>query len=293
MKRSTESPRSSPSDADAEPLDELLRHARKDGFTPRETEELWSQIGAVLGTSGGTGGPHSSAGRPAAKAASVWSAKTIAGLALGGAIVAGGLAATGTTRLAWHRSGAPTPSNALGGAAGNDRDPRRAVESGGGGAVGAEPNAGIDLPGSMPASSPTPSSPPHAPRRPMPKAGQQPAGVSAAAESPEVAQPPLGPAPMATGQPRSPPSDTGINEGALLLRARRELGSNPAETLQLTEEHVKLFPAGTLVPEREVLAIEALAQLGRTSDARARFSDFRARFPHSPHLTRLESMLGR
>jgi hypothetical protein len=63
--------------------------------------------------------------------------------------------------------------------------------------------------------------------------------------------------------------------------------------LQLTEEHARLFPEGTLVPEREVLAIEALVELGRTQEARARFADFRGRFPNSPHLPRLESTLRR
>jgi hypothetical protein len=41
------------------------------------------------------------------------------------------------------------------------------------------------------------------------------------------------------------------------------------------------------------LAIEALAQLGRQSEARARLADFRAHFPQSPHLARLEATLGR
>jgi hypothetical protein len=80
-------------------------------------------------------------------------------------------------------------------------------------------------------------------------------------------------------------------EGALLLRARQELASDPASALELTDEAARRFPEGTLSPEREVLAIEALARLGRFPSARARFAAFRARYPQSPHLARLESLL--
>jgi outer membrane protein assembly factor BamD (BamD/ComL family) len=71
------------------------------------------------------------------------------------------------------------------------------------------------------------------------------------------------------------------------------LTSDPAAALALTQQHARRFPVGTLVPEREVLAIEALNELGRVSEARSRFDAFRTRYPQSPHLARLEALLGR
>jgi hypothetical protein len=47
------------------------------------------------------------------------------------------------------------------------------------------------------------------------------------------------------------------------------------------------------VPEREVLAIEALLQLGRGQEGRARFDAFRAHFPQSPHVARVQALFGR
>jgi hypothetical protein len=107
---------------------------------------------------------------------------------------------------------------------------------------------------------------------------------------------PTPPAPTAGPQQAGPPaspSQPGAGEGALLLRARQVLTSDPAAALALTQQHARRFPMGTLVPEREVLAIEALNELGRVSEARSRFDAFRARYPQSPHLARLEALLGR
>jgi outer membrane protein assembly factor BamD (BamD/ComL family) len=77
-----------------------------------------------------------------------------------------------------------------------------------------------------------------------------------------------------------------------LLRARQELSSDPSGALALTQEHARRFPSGTLSQEREVLAIEALARLGRTSEARRRLDAFRSRFPQSPHVARLATLVG-
>jgi hypothetical protein len=82
------------------------------------------------------------------------------------------------------------------------------------------------------------------------------------------------------------------SEAALLLSARRALDRDPAAALALTDEHARRFPAGTLVPEREILAIEALARLGRSSEARRRLDALRARFPNAANIARLESLIG-
>jgi hypothetical protein len=86
----------------------------------------------------------------------------------------------------------------------------------------------------------------------------------------------------------APPS-----EAALLLRARRALASDPAGALRLTDEHARRFPTGTLVPEREVLAIEALARLGRSDEARQRLDALRANFPNAANVAHLEGLIGK
>jgi hypothetical protein len=307
MRRSTErEPRSRD-----EAIEELFQQARKDGFTPKETGELWSQLGAITGAaSGGGDGAPSPAGGPAAGAGSIWSAKMIAALALGGSVVAGGgLALTRMPGWAWQKPAAAASSGSRVETPSNDRDAPAAVQRGaavaspgvdGNGAAASVPGAALPparstLSSALPSDWPTR---PPGPRRILPAGAQVPAGTQPRAATDAVettvqsgeANVQSGEAPERTPAPPAAPPP---NEGELLLRARRELGSSPTETLSLTEQHAKLFPAGTLIPEREVLAIEALAQLGRSSAARARLADFRASFPHSPHLARLEAIVGR
>ena len=58
----------------------------------------------------------------------------------------------------------------------------------------------------------------------------------------------------------------GPSEGALLLRARQQLASDPSSALALTDEAGRRFADGALAPEREVLAIEALARTGSPAE---------------------------
>jgi hypothetical protein len=51
--------------------------------------------------------------------------------------------------------------------------------------------------------------------------------------------------------------------------------------LQLLTQHDTLYPNGLLVPEREVLAIDALQRLGRTAEAARRRERFEKRYPDS------------
>jgi hypothetical protein len=46
-------------------------------------------------------------------------------------------------------------------------------------------------------------------------------------------------------------------------------------------EHERRYPNGLLVQEREVMAVRALALLGRSEEAHARADRFRSRFPSS------------
>jgi hypothetical protein len=87
------------------------------------------------------------------------------------------------------------------------------------------------------------------------------------------------------------PDATGSAEVTLLERAQRALRTDPAAALALTDEDARQFPAGALTQEREFVAIEALAALGRRGDATTRADTFRARFPDSAHLRRLDLLL--
>jgi len=99
-------------------------------------------------------------------------------------------------------------------------------------------------------------------------------------------------APVAPAEPTAGASDRQPSEGALLLRARQSLTSDPVAALTLTDEDARRFPAGPLAPEREVLAVEALVRLHRLAEARARLAGFRVRYPQSPHLARLDALVG-
>src|SRR5262249_26519636 len=106
----------------------------------------------------------------------------------------------------------------------------------------------------------------------------EPAVVPGSVETPAA---PVETEPVVPAAPPATPS-----EGALLLKARQQLSPDPSAALALTDEAAKRFPDGPLAYEREVLAIEALAHLGRLPAARARLTAFRARYPQSPHLAR-------
>jgi hypothetical protein len=124
---------------------------------------------------------------------------------------------------------------------------------------------------------------------------------------------PAGPSPTAAEQgepiagprtrefPRPTPGDTGasLSDGTvleteieLLKQARSALAPDPLQAFALTERCRGQYPNGAFAQEREYIAIAALARLGRTSDAQARASLFRRRYPSSAYLPRLERLLG-
>ena len=61
--------------------------------------------------------------------------------------------------------------------------------------------------------------------------------------------------------------------------------------LSLTRQHSQRCPGGAFAQEGERIAIEALFRLGRHAEARARARSFEARFPSSPHLHRIRSLV--
>jgi hypothetical protein len=73
----------------------------------------------------------------------------------------------------------------------------------------------------------------------------------------------------------------------LLRDARQSLARSPERTLALTAEHLRRYPRGILDQEREALAIEALAKLGRYEEARTRVRAFDQAYPGSPYRARI------
>lgn len=80
-------------------------------------------------------------------------------------------------------------------------------------------------------------------------------------------------------------------EVAILEQARRALKSNPSRALALTRQHRNLYPQGMLAQEREVIAIEALKNLKRDQEAKARAGEFEEKHGGSAHGKKIESVL--
>ena len=105
-------------------------------------------------------------------------------------------------------------------------------------------------------------------------------------------------APSASASPpKRAPSPTPVHsdpeaELRLIREAQAALGSNPARALSLAAEHARDFPRGVLSQEREVVSIDALNRLGRTTEARARAERFRKSNPGSAYLPRIERLVG-
>jgi len=100
---------------------------------------------------------------------------------------------------------------------------------------------------------------------------------------------------IASPSPEELPSaraPSGESEVAYLRRAQAALSANPTRALALADDHPSRFPDGVLAQEREVIAIDALVKLRRTTEARARVAAFRVRYPSSAHLARVLSAVG-
>lgn len=258
-------------------VEALLERARTDALSPEDMERLWQSV--VAG--GGPGGPGLAAGpegtAPAAKASGV---VLKAGVGL---VVAGGLAALVFARSTSRPVAAPAGAPPTGHAA---TAPAQVAAPGEIAEAPAPAVAWDNLPrahgegeGSPKASRPRPERA-AAPLPASPAIHAAPAEVPARPEIPETVE-----------APAEAPVAAAPSEGALLLQARRQLASDPGAALALTGEASRRFPDGPLAPEREVLAIEALAKLGQSGEARNRLAAFRARYPQSPHLARLQSLL--
>lgn len=82
------------------------------------------------------------------------------------------------------------------------------------------------------------------------------------------------------------------NELALVQRAEASVTSNPAQALAFAEQHARAFPNGEYVQEREVIAVTALARLGRSDEALSRARSLVRQFPRTPYAARLTEAVG-
>jgi hypothetical protein len=92
-----------------------------------------------------------------------------------------------------------------------------------------------------------------------------------------------GPARGATVREGATPRQPSLQvEQDLVEMARAALArGNAGVSLDALDRHAREHPRGRLAQEREVLAIVALAKLGRAADASARAARFRSRWPQS------------
>ncbi len=120
------------------------------------------------------------------------------------------------------------------------------------------------------------------------------AGTARASSRPTRALPharrgaPLASPPLAPSASPSPGRAATVSELELIRRAEESFPADPERTLALAADHARAYPAGQFVQEREVLAVEALARLGRHDDATRRARAVVERFPRTPYATRLE-----
>ncbi|HEX3853033.1 MAG TPA: hypothetical protein VHW01_18850 [Polyangiaceae bacterium] len=82
-----------------------------------------------------------------------------------------------------------------------------------------------------------------------------------------------------------------LSEVDLIERAHSALASDPQRALTWLREHERRFPDGTFAQERDAIAIEALVGEGDLVSARARATQFLARFPGSAYAAHVESLV--
>jgi len=132
------------------------------------------------------------------------------------------------------------------------------------------------------------AAPPLAPASPVVAASPSPSPAASLVESPAPAASDVEP-PAVSNVPGKPAPPAQLSEAELLEQARSALKSDPARALARANEHRRRFPGGVLVQEREVLAIQALRQLGRTAEADSRAAAFEKAFPGSAFQRKLKS----
>lgn len=175
--------------------------------------------------------------------------------------------------------------------------------------TGQRPDGAVSPPGRMPASAVAEDPRPSVPSEPFAEPAEPPSEALSETALPDAppSVSPVSPATPATANSRnraatrgaaqdaepSSPNESGlVAEAALLERARRLLRSNPAGALAETTRHARTFPRARLASERDIIAIDALRRLGRTSAARRRARRLISRAPNGIYADRARAMLG-
>jgi hypothetical protein len=129
--------------------------------------------------------------------------------------------------------------------------------------------------------------------RPSTQAAARPAPAEVAAPVVDVAhEPAAGKArPAARAHGHSAVAAASDDEIPLLERAHRALSGSPAVALRLATEHARRFPSSSLDQERELIAVTALVDLGRTAEARRLARRFADQHPGSAYVGRIENIL--
>jgi hypothetical protein len=89
----------------------------------------------------------------------------------------------------------------------------------------------------------------------------------------------------------APAADDAGDDLDLVQRAHGLVDSDPGAALNLTRQHASRFPHSLYDQERERIAIRALANLGRTQEARARGEAFLRNYPRSIYATPVRDLL--
>jgi hypothetical protein len=253
----------------------LLESAEVDAPNERQLERLTAKVAFLFdlppgGGDGGDGGPDGGgapeptagtpAGAPAASGQAVTGAAGATGLGMGvkAVIAASVLGAAGLGLVVATRTPEQTPGPVVA--------PPAVVPS-----VPSEPAPAEPVKTATP--EPEPS------KRASPPAPAPPKKTPVVQKAPQPIAPPPTP-------PEADEELAGLDEAMKAARAGR-----PADALAAVDAHAARFPQSALAQEREVIGIEALVALGRPDDARARLARFRARWPTSSHLVRLDGLL--
>jgi hypothetical protein len=134
---------------------------------------------------------------------------------------------------------------------------------------------------------PKPLAKPEAATQPEPSA-EPPA--AAPEPSPEASEPEPAVTPEPSRPAAAPEPDALAAEVRWLEQARALLTNDPGSALRRASEHKARFPDGSLVAERELIAVEALLRLGRRTEAERRGEALQERFPGTLYRERLKSL---
>lgn len=274
--------------SDARELRALLAAGKSEVPTDRQMLVLAAKIGIAGGLGGaGAAGAAGAGGAGAAGAGGAGGAGA-AGAGGAGAAGAGGAGAAGALKagLAVKVIGAVVIAGAAGTGAVvvSERNVERtpapvglvATESSAGGGTRAGAGAGTDGASEAVAAAPSVTA--------SESAAEADAGAKAAVKTP--------PRPSANVVTAANAKDDGPEaEVKLVERAQDAVRARPAEALALCNDHAKRFPNGIVTQECEVISVEALVKLGRKDEARQRAARFKARFPGSAAIRRLDVLV--